>query len=51
MPNSNIWQTKLMVKDFGAERYLFDSIDSNNAEVDSKMKQLKTEMLEVFHLS
>lgn len=51
MPNSQIWQTKLMVKDFGPERYLMDKADINHPYVTSKMVQLKNEMFELFHLS
>ncbi len=51
MPNSNIWQSKLMVKDFGPERYLFNPADVGHEGVAQKMEQLKTEMFEVFQLS
>jgi S-adenosylmethionine decarboxylase len=47
----NIWQTKLMVKDFPAERYLMDVNDKTGPQVDHRMQLLKQEMKEVFHLS
>ncbi len=47
----NIWQTKLMVKEFGAERYLMDQADVNHPDIDKKMFLLNKEMREVFHLS
>lgn len=48
--HDNIWQTKLMVKQFGAERYLLEESDINHPEVDKKMAMLHSEMREVFHL-
>ncbi len=47
----NIWQTKLMVKEFGAERYLMDKSDFNHPDIDKQMSLLKQEMEDVFHLS
>ena len=47
----NIWQTKLMVKDFGPQRYLMDQKDLNHPQIDEKMMLLRQEMKEVFHLS
>lgn len=51
MAHENIWQTKLMVKDFPAERYLLDPSDAKDPSVKNKMKLLKDEMREVFHLN
>lgn len=51
LANDNIWQTKLMVKDFSADRYLMDAADVKNPIVTEKMKLLKQEMREVFHLN
>jgi S-adenosylmethionine decarboxylase len=51
LANDNIWQTKLMVKEFGAERYLLDPADINNPIVPAKMKLIRQEMREVFHLN
>jgi S-adenosylmethionine decarboxylase len=50
MPRDNIWQTKLMVKDFGPERFVFDQKDKNHPEIDKKMQTLFNEMREIFHL-
>ncbi len=47
----NIWQTKLMVKEFGAERYLMEERDINHPDIDRKMLLLNKEMRDVFHLS
>jgi hypothetical protein len=51
MPNSNIWKTKLLVKDFGPERYLFDPNDSKKYGVTQIKEHLKVEMFEVFQLT
>ncbi len=53
MAQENIWQTKLMIKEFGPERYLMapKNKDLKGPEVAEKMKLLKAEMREVFHLS
>ncbi len=51
MGRENIWQTKLMVKSFGPERYLMKKEDMNHPEIDSKMLLLNEEMREVFQLS
>jgi S-adenosylmethionine decarboxylase len=51
MPRENIWQTKLMIKDFGPERYLMDASDINHPEMDRYMQRLAVEMKEVFHLN
>ncbi len=48
--NDNIWQTKLMIKDFSADRYLLRSEDINQPDVPAKMNLLNSEMREVFHL-
>lgn len=50
MPRDNIWQTKLMVKEFGPERFVFDKKDINHPEIDKKMMNLYEEMREVYHL-
>ena len=50
MPRDNIWQTKLMVKNFGAERFVYHQRDINHPEIDTKMKLLYDEMREVYHL-
>jgi S-adenosylmethionine decarboxylase len=47
----NIWQTKLMVKKFGPERYLMDAKDVNHPDIPLKMDLLEKEMKEVFHLN
>jgi S-adenosylmethionine decarboxylase len=47
----NIWQTKLMVKDFGPERYVMHKKDSHHVDIENKMKLLHQEMREVFHLN
>lgn len=49
--HDNIWQTKLMVKQMGAENYLLDPSDRNHPEIDHKMELLNKEMREVFHLN
>jgi S-adenosylmethionine decarboxylase len=51
MGRENIWQTKLMVKDFGPERYLMEESDFNHPAIDQKMLLLNQEMREVFHLN
>jgi len=50
MPRDNIWQTKLMVKDFGPERFVYDQNDKDHPEISNKMKLLFDEMREVYHL-
>lgn len=50
MPRDNIWQTKLMVKQFGPDRFVFEDKDVNHPEIDQKMKLLYDEMREVYHL-
>lgn len=52
MGHENIWQTKLMVKEFGPERYLMKpKKDINHPLIDEKMTLLSNEMRDVFHLS
>lgn len=48
--HDNIWQTKLMIREMGPERYLMEPQDVNHPEVPNKMKLLNSEMREVFHL-
>ena len=50
IPSDNIWQTKLMIGDFSAERYMLNPEDKTHSAVAGKMEKLKTEMLEVFNL-
>lgn len=50
MPRDNIWQTKLMVKDFGPDRFVYDIKDANHPEMHKKMELLYEEMREVYHL-
>ncbi|MBG59105.1 MAG: S-adenosylmethionine decarboxylase [Halobacteriovoraceae bacterium] len=50
IPRDNIWQTKLMAKDFGPERFVFSQDDVNRPDIDEKMKNLYLEMKDVFHL-
>lgn len=50
MPQNNIWQSKFLVQEKGAENYLLNPSDINNPEVPKKMELLKKEMLEVYHM-
>lgn len=50
MPRDNIWQTKLMLKKMGAERFVYDQKDINHPEIQNKMSALYDEMREVYHL-
>ncbi len=50
IPNDNIWQTKLMIKDFPVERYLMHPEEKNHPYCASKMELLKEEMFEIFRL-
>lgn len=50
IPRDNIWQTKLMSKEFGPERFVFNKDDVNRPDIDQKMGLLYDEMREVFHL-
>lgn len=50
IPRDNIWQTKLMLKNFGPERFVYSEKDINHPEINQKMKTLYDEMREVYHL-
>ncbi len=50
MPQDNIWQTKLMVKEMGPENYLLNPNDVNHPDVPAKMELLKKEMKEVYNM-
>lgn len=50
MPRDNIWQTKLMLRDFGPERFVFKPEDVNHKDIDKKMETLYQEMREVLHM-
>jgi S-adenosylmethionine decarboxylase len=50
MPQSNIWQSKFMVKPKGPENYLLNQSDINHPDVPKKMELLNKEMLEVYHM-
>lgn len=50
MPRDNIWQTKLMLKEYGAEKFLFNKKDINQPDINIKMENLYQEMREVFHM-
>lgn len=50
MPRDNIWQTKLMIKDMGAEHFCFEVEDASHPDIAQKMAFLKEEMREVYHL-
>ncbi|MCO4753459.1 MAG: S-adenosylmethionine decarboxylase [Bacteriovoracaceae bacterium] len=50
IPRDHIWQTKLMAKEFGPERFVFSKEDVNRPDIDEKMQNLYSEMKEVFHL-
>ena len=50
MPQDNIWQTKLMVKDQSAEKYLLNPADIHHPDVAHKMELLREEMKEVYHM-
>jgi len=50
IPRDNIWQTKLMAKEFGPERFVFDQKDVNHPEIEEKMRSLYKEMEDVYHL-
>lgn len=50
IPRDNIWQTKLMVKQFGPERFVYDTKDVNHPEIEAKMKELYDDMKDVYHL-
>lgn len=50
MPRDNIWQTKLMLKNYGPERFVLDPKDVNHKDIDAMMALLYDEMREVYHL-
>lgn len=50
IPRDNIWQTKLMLKEFGPDRFVYKQEDFNHPQIDMKMKALYDEMREVYHL-
>lgn len=50
LSHENIWQTKMMIKNFGPERYVMDLADVKHPEINQKMELLHREMREVFHL-
>ena len=50
MPQSNIWQSKFMVKQLPTENYLLHPEDVNHPDVPEKMELLRNEMLEVYHM-
>ena len=51
MPRDNIWQTKLMLKKTGPERFVYDRKDIDHPEIEEKMNLLYDEMKEVYHLN
>lgn len=50
MGQRHTWQTKMMIKESGAQRYLMEEADVNKPEVDDKMLALKKEMTEIYNL-
>lgn len=50
MPQNNIWQTKLFVKETGPANYLLNPDDVNHPAVKDKMALLHQEMLEIYHM-
>jgi S-adenosylmethionine decarboxylase len=50
MPQNNIWQTKLLVKETGPANYLLNPHDIHHPDVKDKMALLHEEMLEVYHM-
>ncbi len=50
MPQNNIWQTKLYVKETGPANYLLNPEDIHNPAVKDKMALLEKEMLEIYHM-
>ena len=46
----NIWQSKFMVRDFPAVRYLMDPEDVGHPDLAAKMRNLQEEMRQVFHM-
>ena len=51
IPGNMIWQTKLMIGEFGAERYLMEPTKHDPNTLTKEMDLLKSEMFGVFHLS
>lgn len=51
MPRDNIWQTKLMLKYMGPERFVYNQEDINHPDINQKMEDLYDEMKEVYHLN
>lgn len=50
MPHENIWQSKLMIREYGPKRYLMDESDIDHPHLDKMMNLLREEMREIFHL-
>lgn len=50
IPRDNIWQTKLMTKEFGPEHFVFKQADVDHPMIQEKMEALYSEMKEVFYL-
>lgn len=50
MPQDNTWQTKMMIKELGPESYLLNPKDVSHPDVPAKMKLLREEMKEVYHM-
>ena len=50
MPQDNTWQTKMMIKDLGPESYLLNPEDISHPDVPEKMRLLREEMKEVYHM-
>jgi S-adenosylmethionine decarboxylase len=50
MPQNNIWQSKFLVKEKGAENYLLNPKDVHHPDVPHKMELLMNEMKEVYHM-
>ncbi len=50
MPQDNIWQTKLMIKEQGPDNYILNPEDKNHPLINEKMELLRKEMIEVYHM-
>ncbi len=50
IPRDNIWQTKVMSKDHGPSRWLFDQADKNHPDLNKKMALIQKEMKDVYML-
>ncbi|MCU0825505.1 MAG: adenosylmethionine decarboxylase [Leptospira sp.] len=50
MPQDNTWQTKMMIKELGPENYVLNPEDINHPDIPEKMKLLREEMKEVYHM-